>query len=119
MDVGRTLERWGGVLVSGFGVKILAGVILEMLSDVTASDAYKCITENLTVSGVNETDWAKYRGFADKANLAKMDWDKLIESLTHQLKVHRSDLYSIIDNTEGGWKWLNVQLQEIRHKLVG
>jgi hypothetical protein len=119
VDVAETLEKWGGVLVGAVGDKILVGIILGLLNDVTPGDIYKCITQNLTIAEVCEEDWEKYRGFAKKAHVQQMDFDAVVEKLKRQLQKRRPDLYGLVDNMPDnqGWTWLESQIKGIKEKL--
>lgn len=119
-DIGNVLDNWGGILVGAVGDKVLAGIILEMVSDVTPGDAYQAIISNQTISQVSDADWQKYKGFAKKARLSQMDWDKLLGTVNKQIRKRRPDLYGIIDNMQDnrGWIWLNTQIAGIRDKLT-
>jgi hypothetical protein len=116
-DIGATIEKWGGIAVAAFGDKILVGVVMEMLSEVKPSDILDCISHNKTIAMIAESDWKKYAGFAEKAQLKYIDMEKFLALLHRQIKRHRPDLFGMIDNTPEGWVWLNSQITAIKSKL--
>lgn len=119
VDVGETLEKWGGILVGGVGDKVLVGIILGMLQDTTPGVVYQCIVTNQNVSQLSDADWQKYQGFGKKAHIEQLDWDRFIINLRHQFQKRRPDLYGILDNMPDnqGWTWLDTQITLIKSKL--
>ena len=92
-------------------------MVLGLLDPVTPGDIYQCITNNSTISQIGDEDWNRYAGFAKKAHIENLDWDKFMVILKRQLQRWRLDLYGILDNSDAGWRWLDGQMVEIRRKL--
>ena len=117
MGVVETLEKWGRVGLVAFGPKLLVGFLLEMFSDTTPGQVYECIISKRSISQISDTEWNKYSGFAKNAHLENFDWDKFLQNLKKTFQRRRPDIYSILDNTPGGWDWLNEQIALIKQKL--
>ena len=114
VEIGETLEKFGGMLAGVFGDKVFIGLMIELLADTTPGQAYDCIIHNKCLyNEVGDTDWQKYGNIAKNANISKVTTEALVKNM----RKYRRDLLGIIENTPGGMEWLDSQLVGIKSKL--
>jgi len=115
VDVDAALERFSGFLVGAFGDRVLVSIAIEMLRDITPDMVYDCIVTNKPLlDGVSNSDWQKFRKYANKINIKMITTDDLL----HHMQRHRSDLLGIVINTPGGIQWFNGFINDIKAKLL-
>ena len=108
------LETLGKILSMGFGDKVLAGILMGFLDNVTPARAYEYIRDSLNLGyWVSDSDWDKYKKMASEANIGSITKDNIVA----ELKKYRLDILGIIINTEGGDKWLDAQIAMLKEKM--
>lgn len=108
------LETIGKILAAGFGDRVLAGIFMGLIEDVTPAIAYEYIRDDTKLGHwVSEEDWQKYRRLAKQANIGNITGDDIIR----ELGKHRLDILGVIINHPKGREWLDRQVTEIKKKL--
>lgn len=99
-----TLEKVGKVLKSGFGDRVVTGIILGLLEKVTPGALYLAIKND-----------SHLKGWDNVKKLAK-DIDRPVtpEYILEKLTERRADLASIIINAPGGRDWLKKQVADFK-----
>lgn len=109
-----TLESLGKLIAGGFGDRVLIGIIIGFLDNVSPARCYEYIKDDIELGyWITEADWEKYRNLAKQANVADVTKDRIIK----ELKKHRLDLLGVILNDPGGDEWLDKQIVHLKQKL--
>lgn len=110
------LESLGHVLVSGFGDRVLIGVLMSILDDVTPYRCYEYIRDDMELfNWVNEDEGQRYKKMVRQAMAKPGGITK--ERIIDELRKHRPDLLGVIINHPGGDEWLGRQIDIMKEKL--
>lgn len=108
------LEHVGKILASGFGDRVLAGIFLGFLENITPARAYEYIKDNKQLGyWMKEATWEKFRRMTKDVNVGNITF----KDIADELRKSRPDILSVIINTPGGSKWLDTQILEVKKKL--
>jgi len=98
----------------GFGDKVLTGLIVGILENVTPDRCCKYIDGNMELCHwMSDNEWERFRRMAKGANVK----DITSEDIINDLRKHRSDILGVIVNHPKGREWLQAQLDMMRKKL--
>jgi len=108
------LDVIGRILSTGFGDRVLTGMVLGLLNNVTSGRVYEYIRDNINIGyWVTDNDWQKYQKMTQNANVKGITKDDIIA----ELKKNRIDILGVIINTNGGNEWLDTQIEMLKEKL--
>lgn len=108
------LESIGKILASGFGDKMLIGVLIGFFDDVTPFHCYEYIRDNTQLShNISDSDWQKYQRATKGINLNGITSEDIIR----ELEKRRLDILGVILNHPDGRGWLNRQVIELKKRL--
>lgn len=108
------IDTIGKMLAMGFGDRVLIGVLMGALDDVTPDRMYEYIKDNIPpLHWASDDDWQKYGKLAKQANAGQITKEQVISAF----RKYHPDLLGVILNTPGGDEWLDTQIKEIRKKL--
>lgn len=109
------LDSIGKILAVGFGDKVLIGILLGILQDVTPYRCYEYIKNNMELfHWASESDLNQYRAIARHTKVGDITTERVIE----ELRKYRADLLGVILNTPGGKDWIDGQILNLRSKLL-
>lgn len=109
------LETFGKIIAAGFGNRILVGIFVGLLNNVTPARAYEYIKDNLKLGyWLSDDDWKKYSRMAKSANVGDMTTEDIIK----ELRKKRLDILGVILNHPDGEKWLDNQVIGLKKKLL-
>ena len=108
------LETIGKILASGFGDKILAGILVGFLKGVTPGRCYEYIKDNMRLGHwAPDSDWDGFRRMAKGANVGNIT----IEDVIKELRKSRQDILGVILNHPKGKEWLQMQIDVLKERL--
>lgn len=108
------LERVGQTLATGFGDRVLIGVIIGFLSNVTPFRACEYIQDDIELGyWLSDDNWRRYKQMAKGIKVDDITVNDIIEGL----RKHRSDVLGVILNHPNGLSWLNKQVDLLKEKL--
>lgn len=108
------LESFGKILSMGFGDKVLTGLIVGILENVTPDRCCEYIDNNTELGHwMSDSEWERFRRMAKGANVRNI----ASEDIINDLRKHRADILGVIVNHPKGREWLNTQLDMMRKKL--
>ena len=108
------LESIGKVIAAGFGDRVMIGIIMGFLDNVSPARCYEYIKDGTELGyWISESKWQRYRKLAKQANIADITKEKIID----ELGKHRLDLLGVILNDPQGDAWLENQIIRLRRKL--
>jgi len=108
------LESLGKILTMGFGDKVLTGLIVGILENVTPDRCCEYIDSNMELGHwMSDNDWERFRRMAKGANVE----DITSEDIINDLRKQRSDILGVIVNHPEGKEWLKAQLDMMKRKL--
>lgn len=108
------LESIGKALAGGFGDRVLIGMLMGFLDNVTQARAYEYIRDGLKLGyWASDSDWRKFRRMAKGANIGSLTSQDVIK----ELQKHRVDILGVILNHPKGREWLDNQIANMKEKL--
>lgn len=111
------LETIGKIFSSGFGDRVLTGILVGFLNGVTPYRCYEYIRDNIQLGcWASDSDWQKFRRMAKGANVGNIT-NITIDDIIKELKKHRQDILGVILNHPNGKQWLQTQLDILKEKL--
>lgn len=114
VNVERMLNNVSGVLVGAFGDKVVIGILIRLLDDVTPGMAYRSVISNLPLfNTVNESDWQRWAKYPQKFHIREITRDRVYK----EMNKYRPDIVGIIINTPGGIDWMDRQINFAKQKL--
>jgi hypothetical protein len=114
VNVEKMLDGLSSTLIGAFGDKVIIGVLVRLLDDITPGIAYKAVSNNTPLFiNVSNQDWDRWKIKAQKFRIKDFSVDRVVSEITK----YRPDLIGIIINTNGGIEWLNDQIVFAKDKL--
>ncbi len=114
MKAEEIVEEVGQVLKSGFGPRVAIGLMIGLMSGVTAERCREYITENKPLFyWLTDEDWNKYAHHARGVKLDTITY----EAVYKRLEKRRADLAAVIKETKGGTDWLRDQIERLKSKI--
>lgn len=108
------LEKLGRTLALGFGDRVLVGILLGLLDNVSPMRLYEYLRDDLKLGyWISEKDWRKYKRLAKQANIGNITREDVI----NELREYRPDLLGVLLNHPQGLTWLDSQIAEMKRKL--
>lgn len=111
-SVDKALKAVGGIVTSGYGDRVLMGVIMRAFG--SPARCYQYIKDDVRVfHWASGKHWRVFKDLAKRAKIGKFTKD----TITSELRKLRPDLLGVILNTQGGGDWLDRQIVELNKKL--
>lgn len=108
------LEDFGKIFATGFGDRVLVGVIVGFLDDTTPDRCYEYIQKNMqALHWASEDEWVQLRELVKNADIK----DISVDDVVNELREYRLDILGVIINHPDGMKWLQSQVDIMRKKL--
>ncbi|MBA7499313.1 hypothetical protein ES705_29790 [subsurface metagenome] len=108
------LEAFGQIMAIGFGDKVLSGIIVGILDNVTPDRCCEYIDNNTELGHwASDKQWDRFRQMAKSANVKDVAKGDII----NDLRKHRPDILGVIINHPKGHEWLQAQLDMMKKKL--
>ena len=93
------LEFAGRILTTGFGDRVLLGILFGFVENVTPERLYEYIKEDKQLAyWLSDDDWGKYRRMVKNVNVSafgEITWDRAVS----ELRKRRPELLGVILNT--------------------
>ncbi|MBU0778168.1 hypothetical protein KKF82_07910 [Patescibacteria group bacterium] len=108
------LEAIGKIMAAGFGDKVLSGLIVGILRNVTPDRCCEYIDKDIELGHwASDNQWERFRRMAKGANVK----DITSEDIINDLRKHKPDILGVIINHPRGREWLDTQLDAVKKKL--
>lgn len=111
------LETIGKVLASGFGDRVVTGILFGFVENVSPARLYQYIKEDKALGyWLSDGDWQRYRKMVKNVDVSALG-EVTFERAVSELRKRRPDLLGVIMNTPGGHDWLDKQLTRMKERL--
>lgn len=113
-NIEQMLDGISGTLINAFGDRVIIGVLIRLLDDITPGKAYEAIITNKDLfENTTNDEWDRWKQKAKHFHIMEITHERAIAEINKR----RPDLIGIIINTPGGNEWIKRQIDFAKEKL--